>query len=413
MGATLVVAVVGYLAQFIAARVLGPAEYATFAVFWSLVFLVTAFFTGLSQDATRVARQAKLALDDTGIWPVAPARPPFLFVAFGIGLACAVLVALTGALWAPLVGEAWGTPVLLLAATAVLAAGGSTLSGVLAGMARWGTYSLALMLEPVLRLSAFVVVLAVAPRKQWFSVATVVAIAAWLAFPLAHLRTRVELRQVRTDAPAAVSAVRVVQAMVAAGIGGLLVTGLPALIAAAASANPRGATAAGLGVLVLLVVLTRAPLLLPLASFQNVLIARFTGLQSEARVRLLATTAGLMIGGSLLVGVFAGFVGPPLLPILFGHQYAASGWLIGALTAAAAGLGAIALTGAAAVATGRNGAYLLGWGLAIILSVAALFLLPLPIEWATVVAVAGGPMLGSVGHLIALTRKQGVAVTRK
>jgi O-antigen/teichoic acid export membrane protein len=189
-------------------------------------------------------------------------------------------------------------------------------------------------------------------------------------------------------------------------LAGLLVTGLPALIGAASSVNPRGSTAAGLGVLVLLVVLTRAPLLVPLSSFQNVLIARLAGLDPKARGRLLATAAGLIIAGSLLGGVIAALVGPPLLPLVFGDQYVASGWLIGALVAAAAGLGFIAVTGAAAVAEGRNGAYLLGWGLAIVFSVAAMFLLPLPIEWATVAAVAGGPMLGAVVHLVALTKQQ-------
>jgi O-antigen/teichoic acid export membrane protein len=273
-------------------------------------------------------------------------------------------------------------------------------------MAHWGAYSIALLSDAVVRLAAFVGVLVVAPNPRWFSVATVAAFAAWLAIPLLHRRTRDELRNLRIDTPTIVSARRVTQTMLAAGIAGLLITGLPVLIAAAASANPRGSTPANLGVLLLLVVLTRAPLLVPLSAFQNVLIARLTGLETPARLRLLTTAGGLIIAGSLLLGVAAGFIGPPLLPILFGPEYAAVGWLIGALPAASAGLGIIAVTGAAAVATGRNGAYLLGWGLATLFSVAAIFLLPLPIQWATVAAVAAGPILGGVVHLIALTRDQ-------
>lgn len=405
MGATFVVAVVGYLAQFIAARFLGPADYATFAAFWSLVFLVASFFTGLSQDATRVARRAKLALDESGGSPDTADRPRFVAVACGIGLACAALLALTGPVWAPLVGAGRLAPIVLVAATSLLSGGAYALSGMLAGMARWGTYSLALMLEPLVRLAAFVAVMVVTPTTLWFAVATVAPMAAWLAFPLLSHRTRDEFAQVRIDASVAVASARVAQAMLAAGIAGLLVTGLPVVIKAAASVNPRGSTAAGLGVLVLLVVLTRAPLLLPLGAFQNAVIARLTGADRAARFRFLGIAAGLIVAGSLVLGVVAALVGPPLLPIFFGEDYAASGWLVGALTAAAAGLGLIALTGAMAVASGRNGVYLLGWSLAVVVSVATVFLLPTPIEWATVVAIVAGPGLGAAAHLVALIRR--------
>ncbi len=62
--AAIFVAVVGYVAQFLAARLLGRAEYTEFAVFWAILFVVVGFLSGVSQEVIRVSRLTKLRLDE-------------------------------------------------------------------------------------------------------------------------------------------------------------------------------------------------------------------------------------------------------------------------------------------------------------------------------------------------------------
>ena len=235
-------------------------------------------------------------------------------------------------------------------------------------------------------------------------VATVVGFAATLLQPAFDRQTRQQIGAVRHDAPLGVAIGRVLQAMVATGFSGILINGLPVLITAAAAVNSRGATPAGLGVLILLVILTRAPLTVPLSSFQSALIARFTGLDSAGRRRWLGLGVLVILGASVVLAALAALVGPLLLPLVFGAGFEAGPWIIGALTAAASGLGIIALTSAAALAASRHTLYLVGWSVAIVVSLVVLFTIPIAIEWATVAAVAAGPIAGAVVHVAGLRR---------
>jgi len=69
---------------------------------------------------------------------------------------------------------------------------------------------------------------------------------------------------------------------------------------------------------------------------------------------------------------------------------------------AAVGLGIITLTGIASMTAARHTIYLLGWGIAIVVTLLLLFLAPLPIEWATVLALVAGPLAGAAVQSVAL-----------
>lgn len=402
--ATIVVAVVGYVAQFLAARWLGPADYTRFAVFWAILFVVVGCLSGIAQEVIRVSRVAKLRLD-AGLDPEPGhlQRPRIAVVAIVVSAGAAIVVAVSGLLWAPAAfGRDWPWAIGLLALAALLVGGGLTAGGMAAGLARWQTYSLLVSLEGVARLVLFLAAAFIVPTVLGFSVAAVLAFFPGIAVALLWRPLRRDSFAVRSDAGLGPSTTRVLRAMAASGLSGILVVGWPALLSAAAEANPRGSTPAALGILVLLVTLTRAPIMVPLTSFQNALVARFTGLDIHGRRRWVAAGSGIIVVASVVLAGLAALLGPPLLPLIFGAEYQADAGIIAALTAATVGLGIITLTGVAAITAARHSVYLLGWGVAIAVALLVLFLAPLPFEWATVVALLSGPLAGAAVQLVAL-----------
>ncbi|MEP6480441.1 MAG: hypothetical protein ABJA94_00360 [Rhodoglobus sp.] len=402
--AAIVVAVAGYVAQFLAARWLGPADYTRFAVFWSVLFVVVGCLGGISQEVIRVSRVAKLRLDaglapgpDTGPTPRIGA------VAVSMGAATAVTVFVSGLFWGPSVfGADWRPSLALLSIAAVLVGGALAVGGMVAGLARWRTYSLLVILEGVARLVFFVIAALLLPNVIGFSIAAVLAFVPQILIALLWSPLRRESFSIRSDTAVAESTTRILRAMAASGLSGVLVIGWPALLSTAANANPRGSTAVSLGVLILLVTLTRAPLMVPLTSFQNALVARFTGLGLHERRRWVAVGVGMILAASALLSGLAALFGPPLLPLVFGDRYHADAGIIAALTAATAGLGIITLTGVAAITAARHSLYLAGWSAAIAAALLVLFLAPVPFEWAAVLALAIGPLIGATVQLAAL-----------
>src|SRR6185437_12684666 len=141
----------------------------------------------------------------------------------------------------------------------------------------------------------------------------------------------------------------------AAGASAILVMGFPVLLKVTSS--ELGAQG---GVVMLAVTLTRAPLLVPLTAMQGNLIAHFVD-QRTARLRALVAPATL-VGAVGVVGVLAaGALGPWLLRAGFGPDYHASGALLAWLTAAAAAIAMLTLTGASTVAAALHRSYALGW----------------------------------------------------
>jgi O-antigen/teichoic acid export membrane protein len=402
--AALVVAVAGYLAQFLAARWLGPAEYAKFAVFWSVLFVIVGCLTGIAQEVIRVARVMKLRLDaGLAADPGLNRNPRIAVLAVSIGTGSAAVVLLTGLFWGPpIFGANWPLAIVLLSLAGVLVGGALSVGSMVAGFARWRTYSLLVVMEGLARISFFVVAAVLVPTVRGFSIAAVLAFVPGLLVALLWGPLRRESFSIRSDSPVAESTTRILRAMAASGLSGVLVIGWPALLSPAADANPRGATASSLGVLILLVTLTRTPIMVPLTSFQNVLVARFTGLDLHGRRRWVASGAGVIVVASGLLAGLAALIGPPLLTLVFGAKYQAGAGVIAGLTAATAGLGIITLTGIAAMTAARHSIYLLGWGTAIVVTLVLLFLAPLPIQWATVLALVAGPLAGAAIQALAL-----------
>ncbi|MCB0949700.1 MAG: hypothetical protein KDB44_10550 [Mycobacterium sp.] len=397
--ATALSALCGYAVLYLAARDLEPAGFSVFAVFWGAFGLVSGATFGLLQETTREVRSAALphrGVDATANPAAAHTHP--MRVGAGVGLAAAVLIAVTSPLWSV---QVFVEDRLLSVALLSLGLAGfclhTTLLGALAGVNRWSEYGALMVADAVLRVTLAAATFTVGWGLGGYLWATVAGSMAWLLMLVASPTTRSAARLV-TSGSTATFLRGAGHSIAAAGASAVLVMGFPVLLKVT-SGGDLGATG---GVVILAVTLTRAPLLVPLTAMQGNLIAHFVD-QPTHRVKALAGPAAL-IGGLGLVGVaLAGAFGPWLLQEAFGAEYLADGALLAWFIAAAMAIALLTLTGAAAVAAALHRAYAAGWLCATVAST-LLLLLPLELQVRTVVALLCGPLLGIAIHLWALAR---------
>jgi O-antigen/teichoic acid export membrane protein len=381
----------GYLVILIAARVLGPADYVGFSVFWSALYVLIGVLFGIQQETTR-------ALRDALVRPAAQqppaAGPRLVTLTLGLGGAAAVAGAATTPLWGPSVlGDRWPVLAVMIALAAVLAAAQFTVTGVLGAVGDWRGFATVVGLEGILRLAAFALVAWLIGGIEAMAWATIVVFAAASIWVFRPGGTRRRLLS-PLGAPVSSSLSRFGKAMIAAGASGILINGFPAVL----TALSPDVNASRLGVLILLVTLTRAPLLVPLTAFSGVLVAHFVDRRGDRGA--LIRPLGAVAVASLALGALAALIGPPLLPVVFGADYTTDALTVGALTVACGGLAAITVTGASALAADRHTAYVAGWLVALAACVVLLLVLPLEIEWRVVIALLGAPLVGMLPHVM-------------
>ncbi|CAN3131130.1 hypothetical protein ACNUDN_24670 [Mycobacterium sp. smrl_JER01] len=385
--ATAMSALCGYAVLYLAARDLEPAGFSVFGVFWGAFGLVSGAAFGLLQETTREVRSPTADPHGRRTHPVR--------VAAGVGLVAAAAIVISSPVWAGGVFAQYRTlSVILLAAGLAGFCLHTTLLGALAGMDRWSEYGALMVTDAVLRVAVAAMSFTVGWGLGGYLWATVAGAVGWLLMLLVSPTTRAAARLL-TPGGTATFLRGAGHSIAAAGASAVLVMGFPVLLKA--TSGDLGATG---GVVILAVTLTRAPLLVPLTAMQGNLIAHFVD-QREHRLRALITPAAL-VGALGAAGVaLAWAFGPWLLREAFGPQYHADGALLAWLTAAAAAIALLTLTGAATVAAALHRAYAAGWVIATVAST-VLLLLPLQLEVRTVVALLCGPLLGIAVHLAAL-----------
>ncbi len=384
--ATVVAAASGYLVLLLAARTLGADGYAAFAVFWAAYGLLTGTQNGQLQETTRAVRRARERGHSTGSRPM-----PMNAV---LGLALAAVVAVTSLAWAGVVFESDRVESVLLLTAGVAAFGFyAGLGGVLSGLGRWGGFSALLVVDALIRLLLTVVAVAAGWGLQAFLVITVAGTVSTAVVLMLFAGARGALGA-RGDVPSGDLARNMLTSMAAATASAVLVMGFPVLISLSSDSLDASA-----GAVILAVTLTRAPLLVPLNSFQGVLISRFVDNRDHILRSVASPAAAILAVG--LVGILAAWlIGPWLLETVFGADYQLWGVAVAALTAGAVATAMLTLTGAMALAAGRHQLYATGWWLATAVSVGLLFI-PAGLTVRVPVALMIGPLVGIVVHLLA------------
>lgn len=388
--ATIIAAASGYLVLLLAARQLGATGYAVFAVFWAAYGLVTGAQNGQLQETTRTIRAAS----DTR---TARGRP--LLVNVCIGAALAVIVAATSPLWSDHVFDQYGAlSVALLAVGVASFAVYAHLCGALSGSLSWSPFAVLLSVDALIRLVGAGIAVAFGWGVPAFLVITVVGSVSWIMV-LATSSTARHAVGLPGDVDDRRLAGNTLTAMAAALASAVVVMGFPVLINITARADDDSRV---VGAVILAVTLTRAPLLVPLNSFQGVLITRFVAAR-DALLRSLAVPLAAVVVVGAIGAVAAWAIGSWLLTHIFGADFTLGGGTIALFMVGATALGLLTVTGAATLSVGAHRWYAAGWWVAAI-ACAALLTVPLEVTDRVALSLVVGPLVGACVHLSCLVR---------
>lgn len=390
--ATVFAAVSGFVVLWVAQWALdADTDYRYFAAFWGLFFASAGLIDGITHETTRAVAASRESgrAGDASPWRFAAALAAGVVVAFLAG----------GAVFMPGV-----VPSAPAQATALLIFGlasyvfQAALSGVLSGARLWDRYAGLVALDSGVRL----VLALVAWWAGWglpaFLVITVVGAVSWVLFLRRDLRAAV-------DVDKRAFARRVGSAMLASGASAALITGFPTAANAAFPLSEGAAVSA----IINAVILTRAPVLVPLQRFQSALVVRFV----EQRERVYAALAGpiaAVLGVGAVGFAAAWLIGPWILRAAFKPEMFVPGVVLGALTFASAFMGALMVTGVAVLAQEKHGWYVAGWIVASVVAFALMFTLPFGVAATVVIALFAGPLAGSAVHAVGLSRTAARAV---
>lgn len=411
--ATVFAAASGYLVMLVAGRALGPADYPLFATYWGAFFALGGVANGLMQEATRAVRSARVGpTPDTVRLGHAPApdtrghapapgtggRVRLLPTGLMLGLALAAVVAVSAPAW-----PALGLPTFSGVGVAVMAVGilGFSLqaatAGALSGTERWGLYAVLLTVDAALRLVVAGVAWWFGDAGLGFALATVAGAFTWALMIALSPATREALARA-LDVGRRRFWRNTASAMLASAGTAALVVGFPVFV----TATVRETDPAPLvGAVILAITLTRAPLLVPLTSFQSAIIVYFVQ-RRELGPRALAAPLGLVTAVGLVGAGAAWLVGPWLIRVLFGAEFELPGAVLAALTAASVGTAALMVTGNAALAFDRHLLYNLGWWVAVLAALILLVSVPGPLDVRSAIALLAGPGIGVVVHVAGL-----------
>jgi O-antigen/teichoic acid export membrane protein len=379
----------GYVLTVIAGKALGAEGYATFAVFWSALYLVISAISGIQQEVARATH------------PVEPGvlRPP---VARNFALFAATLILLialvTSAFWSPAVFPTGGASLVVpLAVGLAFYAVVAVLSGVFYGLELWRFIAAMISIDGLMRLAIFSVVILfthdLVPIAWGIVTPFVVTPALVWFFARRRVVSRFEL-----DVGYRTLTWNVARTIVGAAATGILISGFPLLLGATSASDSRASIAA----LIFATNLTRAPIVIVVLALQSYLVIFF-------RTRLarvwpsIAVIAAAIAGVTGVVTLLVALLGPWALGTFFGADYVLPAGVLAALVSSAGAVALLCATGPALLALQRHGWYTAGWVAAAAVTVGML-ILPLPLTERTILALWVGPVAGLLVHGLGMLR---------
>lgn len=398
--ATVFAALSGFVVLWVASWSLdAETQMRHFQAYWSLFFASAGFIDGITQETTRAVAAAR----EEG---KRGSASPWRLAAVAAGIV-AVLALVGGVVFlgsvAPLNQK---TAIGLLVFGLVSYVFQAVLSGILSGARLWNQYAALVAIDSGIRL----VIAGIAWWAGWglaaFLAITVIGAATWLLILGVSPQARAQIR-VALDVDGTEFRRRVIAAVVATGASATLITGFPMAANAAFPADPgTGAAVAAINQAVLL---TRAPVLVPLQRFQSALVVRFVEQRERIYISLARPIAAVVGVGILGFGA-AWLVGPAILRALFPPELFVAGVPLGLLTFASAIMGALIITGTAVLALELHGWYVAGWVAGSVATFALLFVLPAAagtgVAATAIIALVFGPLAGALVHLLGLARSR-------
>ncbi|QEE60851.1 hypothetical protein FVA74_04105 [Salinibacterium sp. dk2585] len=385
VAATVIAGIAGYLVTWLVYRIVGPAPYAVFAIFWATIYLVVGALSGIQQEITRATHPIVV-----GSRARASRSRDFGVLVSGVVL---VVTVASAPLWVDAVfpDEGWSLvwPLAVGAAAYVLVA---TLSGTLYGVSQWRSLALMIGIDGVLRL------LLVGGMLMLTHDIVALAWAVALPFPLAVMLLWPVIRRGvvgRTDIDVGFGRLswNVARTMLAAVSTAVLVSAFPLLL----GVTSRGADAALVGELVFTLTLTRAPLVVSVMALQGYLIVQFRERVQGWVAFLLRLMAALLLGGAILAAA-GWWLGPAVFGLVSGAPVTLGGDVMAVMVASSILVAALSVSGSAVLGRGGHLAYSTGWLLA---ALATVVIMALPIDdivFRVCTATLVAPLVGLATH---------------
>lgn len=383
--ATAIAGVASYGVTIIIPSQVGLAPYSVFAVFWAALYLVVGALSGIQQEITR----ATIRRADS----VRPSQNRARNFAVYAAAFVVVTVVATSPLWQsavfPVLGYALVWPLAAGTASYVFVA---VIAGSLYGLSGWRPIALMISVDAILRLLAVVAVLLVSHDI------VVLAWAAVLPFPMTILILwpmirRVLVGRAQLDVGYRALTWNVLRTVVAAASTGVMVSGFPLLL----GITSQRESPALLGMSILAITLTRAPLIVVAMSLQSYFTVTFRD-AGEHFWRQFVRLLGVILAAGAVLAALGWLVGPAVFGFLFPGRLVPDGAFIAALVVSSALVGAMCVSAPAVLARSQHFVYSLGWVVGAVATIGAL-LLPLDFTARTVTALFCGPILGLVVHL--------------
>ncbi|MBI8999594.1 hypothetical protein M0E87_01940 [Corynebacterium sp. CCM 9185] len=401
--ATVFAAASGFIILTVASWALGVQRFGQFMAFWSLFFALAGVVDGLMQETTRAVAGARTA-DRTGAVVTSRGARPFR-VAGMVGATVAAVLVVTGPLWSPrLLEQDHGLAVVLLAVGLISYTYQAVLSGVLSGCGLWAQYAWLMAVDSGVRLVLVLVAWPLGWGLPVFLVVTVLGAATWLVILGMSADARAALRS-DTDVRTGRFVRNAVSAMLATGATALLIVGFPTFVKAVAGDSVDAGLDTTVDGIMLAVMLTRAPILVPLQRFQSALIVHFVE-NSADLLGALRKPLSAVFGVGVLGAVAAWLLGPWIMGVFFSAGFVVPGPVLAALTFGAACTGVLMITGTATLAVNRHNRYVAGWVTGSMVAF-GVFLAPFPLAMNVCLALVIGPVAGALVHVTGL--RQGAA----
>jgi O-antigen/teichoic acid export membrane protein len=382
LAAAAVSGIAGYVVLVLVARHLTPEQNAEFLVFWGALFGVFGVLIGIATETTRAVHAASRTPATSG----ARVLPEVVLLAGAVG----VVLGASGLVWAPAVlGPEWPQLLAALVVGTVLFASHCFVAGTAAGRGRWSTYALLVGAESVIRLVLVVAAALAGALVGGLAWAVSLACGTWLLVSLLPAGRTPGALTVTGDVSRNGLRRRLVASCAASGASALLLVGFPVLLRLTTSDQ----VFAGAAPVILAVSLSRAPLLVPLNAYQNVLVTKV----ASHGIGATRTAAALLAGATVVGAVAAVPLGPAVLRVI-NPDYEVAGPVFGLLVLSAGLVGSLTITGAASIALDHHTVYVVGYVVATTVST-LLLLLPLTLDARVVVAVLVGPLAGIGIHL--------------
>jgi hypothetical protein len=267
----------------------------------------------------------------------------------------------------------------------------AALAGSLYGISQWRPLAAMIAIDALLRLLAVGVVLAFTHD--------VVALA-WAAafpFPVALLVVWPFIRhsvvgRLHMDVGYRDLSWNVLRTVLAAASTGVMVSGFPLLL----GLTSGGVSKTVVGLFILTITLTRAPLIIVAMSLQSYFTVLFRDSGSAFWRRFLGVEA-VIFGGGAVLAPLGWWLGPPVFAFLFPGKPTPDGPLIALIVVSSALVGAMCVTAPAVLARSQHVVYSAGWVAGALTTIATL-LLPLDFTSRTVAALLAGPIVGLLVH---------------